>query len=290
MEKVNFVAIDFETATAEMPCQLGIVVVRSGKIAEEKEFLIKPPGNKYDQHCIDVHHITPDKTENCSEFGDLWDEIKRYLEHEVVVAHNVDFDSNVLYRACEYYSKEMPRVLSYICTMKIYENRRLNEVAAALNIELDNHHDGLSDARACALAFIEYLKGVEPSELVYPKIPKKKRTLSAEQLEKKKLSKEALVQDLDQVVNDTTVFYNKKVVITGVFSAFPYREELAMKLKKLGADVNTSISARTDIVCMGSGAGPKKMEQIEQLRQKGIDIMTLSEDDLIEIFDPLFNE
>jgi DNA polymerase III epsilon subunit-like protein len=41
---MNFTAIDFETAAHDMPCQLGLVVVRDGQIAEENRWLIKPPG------------------------------------------------------------------------------------------------------------------------------------------------------------------------------------------------------------------------------------------------------
>ena len=38
MGAINFTAFDFETATADrMPCQLGVVVVRDGKIVEERE-------------------------------------------------------------------------------------------------------------------------------------------------------------------------------------------------------------------------------------------------------------
>jgi DNA polymerase-3 subunit epsilon len=77
MKTKNFVAIDFETAThKQMPCQLGLVVVRNGRIVEEKQWLIKPPGNEYHALHMCLHGIRPEDTESSPEFDELWDEIK----------------------------------------------------------------------------------------------------------------------------------------------------------------------------------------------------------------------
>ena len=46
METINFTAFDFETATANrMPCQLGVVVVRSGEIADYVEAVLTDYNN-----------------------------------------------------------------------------------------------------------------------------------------------------------------------------------------------------------------------------------------------------
>lgn len=99
----------------------------------------------------------------------------------------------------------------------------------------------------------------------------------------RKLSKDALTQDLSIVDNDSTIFYNKSVVITGTFFIYPNREELAQKLKKLGADINTTITSKTNIVCVGNGAGPSKMIKINELKEKGVDINIIDEKTLYEL-------
>ena len=81
-------------------------------------------------------------------------------------------------------------------------------------------------------------------------------------------------------IKDTShFFYQKKVVITGTFEKFPFREEMAKLLYNVGADINSSISKRTDYVIIGENAGPKKLEKIEEL---GIE--TIDEKRFLEIF------
>ena len=91
--------------------------------------------------------------------------------------------------------------------------------------------------------------------------------------------------DASEVANQSTPFFQQKVVITGVLDAYPMREDLANILKKYGADINSSISAKTNIVVVGRGAGPSKMNKIQILKDKGIDIKVIEEPELLEIFE-----
>lgn len=106
--------------------------------------------------------------------------------------------------------------------------------------------------------------------------------------DRQKISKDLLVQDLSIVEKEDTVFYDKRVVLTGIFSRYAVRDDLASSLKKLGADLNTTISKKTDIVCLGwSGVGPSKMAKIEELKASGIDIMIIEEQELYTILDKI---
>lgn len=105
--------------------------------------------------------------------------------------------------------------------------------------------------------------------------------------EMRKINHDTLIKDLDSCINKDTPFYDKKIVITGVFSRYPKREDLARMLKDYGADIDKSISKRTDMVIMGAGAGPKKMEKIRQLNDAGCDIRSISETELYQILDKL---
>ena len=59
-------------------------------------------------------------------------------------------------------------------------------------------------------------------------------------------------------------------MVTGTFDNFPDRAVLKEKLKMLGADVDTSVTKKTQIVVAGHGCGPKKMEKVVEY---GIRIM-----------------
>src|SRR5690554_5671311 len=82
-----------------------------------------------------------------------------------------------------------------------------------------------------------------------------------------------------EVEDKSHFFYNKKVVHTGEFPSFENRNIMAQMLQNVGADINGSISRKTDYVIVGQKAGPKKLELISKF-----DIPTLSEHDFIKLF------
>ena len=92
-----------------------------------------------------------------------------------------------------------------------------------------------------------------------------------------KLSGEILRPDLENA-DPTSPFFNKKVVITGVFNTFS-RDDLAQILKALGADLNGSISSKTDVVIAGSEAGPSKMQKVQSLIAYGASLVLLNENE-----------
>lgn len=85
-----------------------------------------------------------------------------------------------------------------------------------------------------------------------------------------------------EIIDKNTPFYKKKVVFTGELDGLS-REGTAEVLRKFGADINTSISSKTDIVIMGHGAGPSKMKKIEELKAKGVDIKILNQEELLDV-------
>ena len=77
-------------------------------------------------------------------------------------------------------------------------------------------------------------------------------------------------------------FYSKKVVFTGVLNSID-RKEAADLVKKLGADIDTSITKRTNFVITGSAPGPSKMQKIEQLNALGCDIRLVYEEEFLKM-------
>ena len=57
---INFIAIDFETATSKRTsiCEVGICVVRNGEIAEKRSWLVRPEDNFYHYWNIKVHGMS----------------------------------------------------------------------------------------------------------------------------------------------------------------------------------------------------------------------------------------
>ena len=55
------------------------------------------------------------------------------------------------------------------------------------------------------------------------------------------------------------------------------REDAAATVKLLGADIDTSITPRTDLVIVGKGAGPIKLRKIEAYNGAGAHIRVVDE-------------
>lgn len=89
----------------------------------------------------------------------------------------------------------------------------------------------------------------------------------------------------DEVENPNTPFFMQSIVLTGTLQSFPKREDIASLLRLYGADINSSISKKTDIVIMGKGAGPSKMKKIEELKSEGVDIRVIEEPEFLEILE-----
>ena len=102
MAAFDFIAVDFETATAHMDsaCAIGIVAVKDLEPVEDFYSLIKPPRNEYSEYNTGIHGITPEMTADALTLTELWPQIKKYFSpHIPVVAHNAQFDMSVLQMA-----------------------------------------------------------------------------------------------------------------------------------------------------------------------------------------------
>ncbi|KOS07886.1 DNA polymerase III subunit epsilon [Flavobacterium akiainvivens] len=160
---MTFTAIDFETATghAHSACAVGIVTVEDGLITEEYHTLIQPPDNEYWYRNIMVHGIKPADTLEVPTFDVLFPEIQKRLFGRKIVAHNESFDRNVLAKTMRWYGlyyDELELADRWECTVKIYRAKgypkaNLKYCSDRNGIAL-NHHEALSDARACAKLYL----------------------------------------------------------------------------------------------------------------------------------------
>lgn len=153
----TFTALDFETASGyrNSICQVGLVRMENGILVKEINILVQPPDNYYWSRFTDIHGITAKDTANALTFAQVWCQIAPYIENQNVIAHNgFGFDFPVLDKTLEYYNLPTPNY-NKICTYRIYKSN-LATLCREYNIPL-NHHDALSDARACADLYLMHL-------------------------------------------------------------------------------------------------------------------------------------
>jgi len=160
---MDFVAIDFETANGkrDSACAVGIVTVKGGEIVDEYYTLIKPPGNDYHWGCIRVHGIKPEDTLNEKTFAEVYPEFASKLQGQVMIAHNAPFDRAVLKASMDgagFRYSDLKINDKWQCTVQIYRKKGykrcgLSACCERLGIQLE-HHQALSDARACAELYL----------------------------------------------------------------------------------------------------------------------------------------
>lgn len=166
---LNFIAIDFETATGKRAsvCEVGICVVRNGKIAETRSWLIQPEYNLYSYWNIQCHGICPEDTEDAPSFPEVWEEIERlYLdEFDTLVAHNAPFDRSCLEHSAELYNLHLPE-LKWQCTLKIARRmydfgcNSLGFLCEQLGIPEGTHHRAGDDAEMCARLYLKEIENI----------------------------------------------------------------------------------------------------------------------------------
>jgi DNA polymerase III subunit epsilon len=153
---MTFTAIDFETAHAKFPCEIGLCRVENGEITETLSQLIKPACFPYmNPFCQRVHGITPAELKDEPDFEELWGTLHPWLEDTILVAHNAAFDMSVLRASLCRYDLAVPHS-DYFCsislarrTWKGLPSYSLGNLCAIHNIHF-NHHRAGADAEACA--------------------------------------------------------------------------------------------------------------------------------------------
>lgn len=259
------VGMDFEyliTGRQDTPCQVGLVLIVEDVIVLRYSSLIYVP-ESIEGTLSYGNGITREMVKNAPSFADVIKVMESICEGATIVAHNKSTEMSVIKKACELYQIESWLTTAAMeDTCKLMGGKGLQECCELHNIEL-KHHDALSDAEASARLYL-ISKGKKAKE-EYVRVFGKSSTVDTSHGDVYKPLSD------DQVENKNTPFFGGvKTVVTGTFDNFPDRAVLKEKLKLLGADVNTSVTKKTQIVVVGHGCGPKKMEKVVEY---GIRIM-----------------
>lgn len=155
--------------------QLGWQLYDSNQILiNEGSYLVKPDGWKIPKEKFFIDNNM--STERCEKFGKPIEEVLKIFFNDIsksdyLIAHNMNFDINVLGAELIRANKKMPKDLIKICTMNEstnycklsgpygYKWPTLTELHYKLfSIGFEGAHDALDDVKACAKSFFELKK------------------------------------------------------------------------------------------------------------------------------------
>lgn len=158
----DYISIDIENPNARgnSICSIGIIVVKNKKVVDEKYSLINPE-DRFDINNSNITGLNYSDVKDAPTFKEYWKSIKELFENNIIVGHNITYDLTVIAKALERYDIEVP-IFNYYCTLKLSRNfiktnsYSLNSLCDLLNVNLENHHNALEDAKASQKIF-EYL-------------------------------------------------------------------------------------------------------------------------------------
>lgn len=286
LNNLNFVAIDVETANADMAslCQIGIAKYQDGKLIDEWTSLVNPE-DYFDPVNISIHGITEDHVMGAPTFSEVYSTLDDFLSNTVCVCHT-HFDRVSINKAIEEYNLE---AINSIWLDSARVARRTWEVCAWRGYGLSNvckligyefkHHDALEDAKACSEILLAAVKttGLD----INAWLERVEQPIDVE----KSSSGSAIKREGDPEGE----LYGEVVVFTGSLSIS--RSEAANLASNIGCSVRNSVTNKTTLLVVGdqdiSRLGGKKKSskhiKAEKLLSKGKKIRILRECDFKDL-------
>ncbi|KRO16585.1 3'-5' exonuclease [Lacticaseibacillus saniviri] len=160
---MDFIAMDYETAnrTRASACSIALVVVRDNRVVDSFYSLINPQV-RFESQNTRIHGISAAMVADAPTWPQMWPHVQNFFTRsQLVTAHNASFDASVVRKSLERYQLD-PVSYQLIDTVKTSRelfpalpNHKLNTMSDFLDIRLDNHHNALADAFACARILLQ---------------------------------------------------------------------------------------------------------------------------------------
>lgn len=307
----SYVSFDFENLYPQRvsACSVGMVKYINGVKQEDTFYsLIRPPfeyEGKKGPALTWIHGFTEEKLMNEKTFAEILPKMEDFIEGLPLVAHNACVERACIHDCCTYYniktSIPYEGIIDTYLLSKEIEKRlgmdirgagsySLNVVCQRFGVPVLRHHHACDDAEMCGNLFLvlpKYLSGelefdISPRENTSDCCAKNASFVnniyqSYAERGHTNLCGDVLQKDLS-CADPNNPFYDRKVVITGVFNI--ERQELANVLKTMGADIDTSVGSKTNYLLVGEEPGPSKMRKFDELIATGKDVRKIYQEDL----------
>lgn len=149
--------------------EIGAVKVEEGKITDKFSTFVNPKV-PIPFEITRLTSITDEMVMNAPTIEEVLPEFLEFIDGAALVAHNAGFDVGFIEQNCRYQDIQpdftsvdtvaLARIL--LPTLSKY---KLNIVAKALNISLENHHRAVDDAGATAEIFVKFVRMLEERDV-----------------------------------------------------------------------------------------------------------------------------
>jgi len=241
---MEFVALDFETANADMSsiCQLGFVHFKDGSLQEEWKTYVDPE-DFFDEINVSIHGIDETTVKGAPKLRDVVSRIYTYLDGRIAVCHT-HFDRVALNKACAKYGLRVPtctwldsaRVTRRTWDQCAYRGYGLGNVCAILGYQFVQH-DALEDAKAAAHVL---LAAIEKTGMDLPQWLKRVE---------RRIGFPDHSYNISQDGNPEGAFYGEILVFTGTLQIS--RRMATDMAVKIGCTVVDGVNKKTTLLVVG---------------------------------------
>lgn len=291
----DFCVVDLETTglnpVYDEIIEVALLKVRDNKVIDSFTSLVRPEtvyvdedddgniiGEYYiDDFIVELTGITNEMLAEAPTLKENFEEILGFIDNDVIVGHNVNFDINFLYDfATDNYSKELSNDFWDLMKLsrrilKDIDRHRLIDLADFFGYTFTGHR-ALNDCQA-TLDIMTMLKSyANEHEIEYATLPRKK-ALNLKAIE-------ATETEIDR----ENYFYDKSICFTGKLEHFT-RKEAAQICVNLGAKCENSVTKHTNLLVLGGfdsvsnvkGNKSSKLKKAEKLILSGQDLVIMDE-------------
>ena len=294
----DFCVVDLETTglnpVYDEIIEVALLKVRDNKVIDSFTSLVRPEtvyvdkdddGNIISEYYIDdfiveLTGITNEMLAEAPTLKENFEEILGFIDNDVIVGHNINFDINFLYDfATDNYSKELSNDFWDLMKLsrrilKDIDRHRLIDLADFFGYTFTGHR-ALNDCQA-TLDIMTMLKSyANEHEIEYATLPRKKalnlKTIEATETE----------------IDRENYFYDKSICFTGKLEHFT-RKEAAQICVNLGAKCENSVTKHTNLLVLGGFNSVSNVKDNKSSKLKKAEKLILSGQDLVIMDEKLF--
>lgn len=284
----SYCVVDLETTGLDSNydeiIEISAIKVINNNIVDKFSSLARLEHTDYlNDYIVKLTGITNDMLKKSSSLENVLTDFLNFIENDIVVGHNVNFDIRFLYDNCFYYFKK-PFTNDYIDTMRIsrkllpdLNNHKLKTISKYFNIDYSNAHRGLAD---CNITYNCFNSLKEKAIAQYNSINEFIDMF-------KPLSSYNSIKNITTNKTDFDVthpLYNKVCVFTGKLDKMTRKDALQL-VADLGGICNNSVTTKTNYLIMGNTDYSKnvkdgmtaKFKKAMNLKLNGQDIDIITE-------------
>jgi len=286
----NFVSIDIET-TGLSPAfdeiiELGAAKYRNGILTDTFSSLVNP-NMLIDEFITQMTGITNEMLMKAPTLEEVLPKYIEFLGQDILVGHNVNFDINFIYDACENLNLS-PFGNDFIDTMRLarrmykeLNNHKLDTLIAHFGITQRTLHRSLGDCELTAKCYQKMLEDIDRFEEAV-------KTTHGSRCREKYSLKDLVATEGQK--NPDSPLYGKVCVFTGALENFT-RKEAAQLVVNIGGVCADNITKKTNFLILGNNDYCKsikdgksgKQKKAEKLIADGADLLIIPESVFLDI-------